>query len=144
MQGLANRLARLEKENTQRDTSLLDAITNWKKKKEESTEKRVGVIMVGASVTFLCIIYVFAYFAIDLLLSKWDILEPIVWLVSLLVTLTLILIGHTSKPVNWRMKITEMLFNRLYRSRLADLNEFESTLGTMHPSLSDQLSSRSD
>lgn len=121
------RIAQIEKDKNERWYHALDRIKEGIKKEANKLAKYLYVGLVIMTVILLVVVSVWT---IPLVLRKWDVIEPIVWLVSAFFSIIWFLLGFKFDPLRIRVRLREWLFNLIYLRKLRNLRveELEDNL----------------
>jgi DNA-binding PadR family transcriptional regulator len=120
---LQEKVNRVEQE---KNDMMLRTIERWKKVQELDAERDAKAINVVIKGIFVVAMLLFAFYIIGPLKRHWLDVEPVVWLITVVVLgLVLPILGIHTDPFNWSHKVYDRVFNFALRRRLKNLEKLE-------------------
>ena len=122
---LENKIDQIQRE---RNETVIRTISLWKKKREVEAEEETTEWLNLITLVFVILIGLFSIFEIKPVLAYWSNIEPLAWMLALILPLILALLGIKLEPLHWRSWLKQKIFNRVYKRKLKALEDFEVTL----------------
>ncbi|MGD9486430.1 MAG: hypothetical protein AB7W47_00260 [Calditrichaceae bacterium] len=122
---LEQRVKELENEKKRQDENLIETIIKWKKKQEIQSETIAKRWLNIISYTMLFFFFIALFSFASAILNNWDKIEPIAFIVTLGVTITLRILGKKYDPFQLHFKIYDKIFNKVYEKKLKQIKDFE-------------------
>lgn len=101
-----------------------------KKKIENESKNKAKFYIILFGIIISLILIMISIKTIPLILSKWNIIEPVAWLISIFWPIVLFFLNIKFNLLRLKFKLERLLFNFIYKRRLKNskLDELESTL----------------
>lgn len=121
------KLVHAEKE---KEEKLLRKIEEIKKSIETKSEEKAKYLIIGLGIVATIILVVISILTIPSLLNKWQVIEPLAWLVTLLIPIILVVLGIRVDVGKTKVRLKGWFFNRIYRKALRNsrIGELEAEL----------------
>ena len=103
----------------------LSTIERWKKVQELEAERGAKVITILIKGAFVIGMVLFGWYIIGPLTRHWIDVEPIAWLLTIVFSLILPVLGVSTDIFHWSTKLYDRVFNLVLRRKLKNLKKLE-------------------
>jgi hypothetical protein len=100
------------------DEKWLGKIKEIKRGLENDAEKQSKYICVGAGIIVFGLLIILSILTVPVVLKRWQTIEPVSWIVSILLAALVYLFGIKINPGGIRARLKGWLFNYVYRRKL--------------------------
>jgi len=90
----------------------------YKEKMEKDAERKSLYIYNGSRFIIFILLIFLSILTVPTVLKKWQIIEPVAWLVSILFAVLVYLYGIKISPAGIRTRFKNWLFNYIYRNKM--------------------------
>jgi hypothetical protein len=120
---------KLRQADLDRTERVLRSVSEMKEKLKTEAQNKTKYWINGLMIVVSLVLILFSISTIPLLLRKWSVIAPLVWLVTFIVPIVLSFLGFRFDPFQIREKLKSWLFNRIYRKKLqtSKLQELEAS-----------------
>jgi len=84
-------------------------------------QKRVKKYVNILSWIFVIVFFILLLKSLPLVIKKWNVIEPVVWSVSIFISIVLPLLGRKIALKKLRESLENRLFNKIYRKKISEL-----------------------
>lgn len=125
---LENRIKILEKEQQEKDQKFIESVIEWKKEQENKSEivaKRWLNLIIYST---LFLFFLVLFYTSTIIFENWSKIEPIAFIVSLTITVSLKILGKKYDPFKIHLNIYDRIFQTIYRNKLKNIRNLESRI----------------
>lgn len=115
------RLAEIQEDNTSREESLINTILSWKNRQKNLAQKITNRWISLISILSSLIMFFTGVISVRPLIRNWNIIDPLVSILPIILSLLFIIAGIKLEPFKWRVKLKERIFKHVLKNKLQGL-----------------------